>query len=170
MTTKIFYFFIKRWCRQNGWTEPFLEEEECYAFPPNAVIPQRIPVWWNDSYEFGRTIEMSCIGLLASLIHASILLLGIFLWNWRGIGSIYISQVENQKFLACHYCPMTPGVLVEMKDSSQGLFEVQSEFLPKTMLIVTDYSGSYEVKKLVSKSEVKGRILYLFPPNLKSKN
>ncbi len=65
---------------------------------------------------------------------------------------------------------MTPGVLVEMKDSSQGLFEVQSEFLPKTMLIVTDYSGSYEVRKLVSKSEVKGRILYLFPPNLKSKN
>ena len=69
MGTKIFSFFIKRWCRQNRWTEPFLEEEECYAFPPNAVIPQRIPVWWNDSYEFGRTIEMSRLGLLAWFMH-----------------------------------------------------------------------------------------------------
>ena len=99
--------------------------------------------------------------MLSNLVVA----LCMVLWHWRGISSIYISQVENQKFLACHYCPLTTGILVEMKSSSQGLFEVESLILSKpAKLVVTNHSGSKKVTKLVSQAEIQGRVLHLFEP------
>lgn len=158
---------IRKWCKRNGWTEPDWKQGRYYAFAPNAVIPQPIPAWWNTPMWLHLINKFQQPKLLASVLIICfyiMLLLCSFLWQWRGIWSIYISQVDNQKFLACHYCPMTESVLVEMKDSGQGLFEVQSEFLPKTKLLVTDYSESEKVLKLVSKNEVKGRVLFLFDP------
>lgn len=157
---------VERWCERNGWTEPVLKQGKYYAFAPNVVVPQPIPAWWNIPVWL-HLDQLQQRGLLLSLFvifYFIALLLCSFLWSWRGIWSVYLSQVENQKFLACHYCPTTPGVLVEMKNSSQGLQEVQSEFLSKTTLRVTDYSGSKEVTKLVSREEVKGRVLHLFNP------
>ncbi len=37
------YVKKKRWCNQNGWSEPFYQDGRWYAFPPGAVIPQKIP-------------------------------------------------------------------------------------------------------------------------------
>ena len=37
------YRFYCRWCARQGWTEPFCQGEKWYAFPPGAVIPQKIP-------------------------------------------------------------------------------------------------------------------------------
>lgn len=158
----------ERWCKQNKWREPFLQEGKYYAFAPNAVIPQPIPVWWNifAGSSFTTQGEPFILANLASLIfvgfYFSLIIISSFLLPWWGIWSIYISQVGNQKFLACRYCPMTPGVLIEMKDSNQGLQEVEAELIPKTRLLVTDYSGSAEVEKLISREEVQGRVLFLF--------
>lgn len=152
---------VNRWCKHNGWTEPVLKEGKYYAFAPNAVVPQPIPIWWNITDAYKR-LELFYIFVLSSLL---VLVLCLFLWHWRGIWSVYISQVENQKFLACHYCPLTTGILVEIKDSSQGLFEVESLILSKpAKLVVTKYSGSKKVTKLVSQNDVQGRVLYLFEP------
>jgi hypothetical protein len=36
--------WIEEWCRDNGWTELFLQKRnEFWAFPPNAVMPLPIP-------------------------------------------------------------------------------------------------------------------------------
>ncbi|NJR58431.1 MAG: hypothetical protein HC769_05945 [Cyanobacteria bacterium CRU_2_1] len=38
------YVWIENWCKENGWTEPFVRERrEYWAFPPNAVMPLPIP-------------------------------------------------------------------------------------------------------------------------------
>lgn len=153
---------VENWCKKNGWTEPVLKHGIYHAFAPNAVVPEPIPAWWNvtDAYE---RLESICLFVITSLLT---LALCMVLWQWRGIWSIYISQVENQKFLACHYCPLTTGILVELKGSSQGLQEVQSLILsePK-QLVITNYAGSKKVTKLVSQKEVQGRVLHLFDPN-----
>lgn len=162
---------VEIWCERNGWTEPVLKQGIYYAFAPNTVVPEPIPVWWNipiwlhlDEVELQRQLWRSVYYMIFILLFCIAVLLSPFVWEWRGIWSIYISQVENQKFLACHCCPMTPGVLIEMNDSSQGLFEVFSEPLSKTTLRVIDYSGSKEVLKLIPKSEVKGRVLFFLEP------
>jgi len=158
---------VERWCEQNEWTEPVLKDGRYYAFPPNAVMPMPIPAWWNVSIwrSFVDSLQqprISSLVLMSSLMicYYLTLLLCFFLWDWRGIGSVYISQVENQKFLACYYCPITPGSLVEMKSSSRGLQEVQTVTISKpTKLRLTKNMG-----ELVIQEEVKGRVLYLFPP------
>lgn len=33
----------KKWCKENGWTDFFIQKERFYAFPPSAVIPLPIP-------------------------------------------------------------------------------------------------------------------------------
>ena len=42
----------KKWCEVRGWTEPFFQDNKWYAFPPNAVIPLRIPKTWYDYRSF----------------------------------------------------------------------------------------------------------------------
>lgn len=38
------YNWIEDWCRDNGWTDLFIQErKEYWAFPPNAVMPLPIP-------------------------------------------------------------------------------------------------------------------------------
>lgn len=156
---------VENWCERNGWTEPVLKQGIYYAFAPNYVIPERIPVWWN-SYAwlpFSQYQQVALSLLLLIISYYLTLLLCSFLWQWWGIWSIYISQVENREFLACRYCPLTTGILVEAKDSSQGLFEVESLIISKPPgLVVTNYSGSEKVTKIILQSEVKGRVLYLF--------
>lgn len=159
---------VENWCKKNGWTEPVLKHGKYYAFASNAFIPQPIPAWWNIPI-WRHLDELQQRELLLSLFvifYFTALLLCSFLWPWRGIWSIYISQVENQKFLACHYCPLATGILVEMKDSnSQGLQEVEALIISKPPgLVVTNYSGSEKVAKLVSREEVEGRVLFLFNP------
>lgn len=158
---------VDNWCKKNGWTEPVFKQGIYYAIAPNTVVPKPIPAWWN-SYAclpFSQYQQRALSLLLLIISYYLALLLCSFLWEWRGIWSVYISQVENQKFLACHYCPMTTGILVEMKDSSQELQEVQSLILSKPIkLVVTNYFESKKVTKLVSQSEVKGRVLHLFDP------
>lgn len=158
---------VENWCKRNGWTEPVLKQGIYYAYAPSTVVPKPIPAWWN-SYAwlpFSQYQQGALSLLLLIISYYLALLLCSFLWQWRGIGSIYISQVENQEFLACRYCPLTTGILIEMKDSSQGLQEVQSLILSKpTKLVVTNYFGSEKVTKLVSRGEVEGRVLFLFNP------
>ena len=37
--------WIEQWCQENGWTDLFIERRNHYwAFPPNAVMPEPIPV------------------------------------------------------------------------------------------------------------------------------
>lgn len=161
---KVERWCVERWCEQNGWTEPFFKEGKYYAFSPNAVIPQPIPVWWNETDAYERLVDYFCYMVFPSLLLILFLVPCIFLWQWRGIWSVYISQSEKQKFLACHYCPITTGILVEMKSSSQGLAEVKSIILSKpAKLVVINHSGSENMAKLVSQEEVKGRILFIFP-------
>ena len=33
------YIKKQNWCDKRGWTEPFLQDNRWYAYPPNAVIP-----------------------------------------------------------------------------------------------------------------------------------
>lgn len=35
--------WINEWCSDNGWTDPFQERKEYWAFPPCAVMPLPIP-------------------------------------------------------------------------------------------------------------------------------
>ena len=36
--------WIKEWCKENGWTDLFIERYNNYwAFPPGAVMPEPIP-------------------------------------------------------------------------------------------------------------------------------
>jgi hypothetical protein len=35
--------WIDDWCRDNGWTDWFIERSSYWAFPPNGVIPLPIP-------------------------------------------------------------------------------------------------------------------------------
>ena len=38
------YQWVEDWCRENGWTELFLQRRnEFWAFPPNGVMPLPIP-------------------------------------------------------------------------------------------------------------------------------
>lgn len=151
---------VEEWCKRNGWTEPVFKLGQYYAFPPNAGIEQPVPTWWNAPdwlflYNYYQQILKPAYFLL---IPYPALLLCMFLWQWSGIWSIYLSQVENQKFLACHYCPVAPGVLVEMKDPSQGLQEVQGITISKPEKL----RFTKNMAKLVSREEVKGRVLYFF--------
>lgn len=158
---------VEEWCEQNGWTDPVMKQGKYYAFAPNAVTPQPIPVWWNLSISryflnYCQQPETSFLILMSSCTICIYLtgLLCLFLWDWRGIWSIYVSQADNQKFLACHYCPIAPNTLVEMKEPNLGLQEVQTISISKpTVLRFTK-----DMSKLVSQSEVKGRVLYLFEP------
>jgi hypothetical protein len=37
--------WIEEWCQAHGWTDLYMERQDNYwAFPPNAVLPQPIPV------------------------------------------------------------------------------------------------------------------------------
>lgn len=35
--------WIQEWCQDNGWTDPFRERREYWAFPPHGVMPMPIP-------------------------------------------------------------------------------------------------------------------------------
>ncbi len=35
--------WIDSWCRDNGWTDWFVERSRYWGFPPNAVMPVPIP-------------------------------------------------------------------------------------------------------------------------------
>lgn len=35
--------WISEWCQDNGWTDPFQERQEYWAFPPHGVMPLPIP-------------------------------------------------------------------------------------------------------------------------------
>jgi hypothetical protein len=35
--------WVEDWCRDNGWTDLFVERRQFWAFPPGAVMPQPIP-------------------------------------------------------------------------------------------------------------------------------
>jgi hypothetical protein len=35
--------WIENWCRDNGWTDWFIEQSKYWGFPPNAVMPVPIP-------------------------------------------------------------------------------------------------------------------------------
>jgi hypothetical protein len=38
------YHWVEDWCKENGWTELFLQKRnEFWAFPPNGVMPLPIP-------------------------------------------------------------------------------------------------------------------------------
>jgi len=40
---KYSYQWIETWCRENGWTDLFMERRDYWAFPPGAVMPVPIP-------------------------------------------------------------------------------------------------------------------------------
>jgi hypothetical protein len=35
--------WLQEWCRENGWTELYIERCQYWAFPPGAVMPEPIP-------------------------------------------------------------------------------------------------------------------------------
>lgn len=41
---KYAYQWVQDWCQENGWTELFIERYHYWAFPPDAVMPEPIPV------------------------------------------------------------------------------------------------------------------------------
>lgn len=70
--------WIEDWCRENGWTEVFIERPNSYwAFPPGAVMPEPIPVHVLETIKFekGWCLEERIWSILAvaSTIIASIL-------------------------------------------------------------------------------------------------
>ncbi|MBE9182209.1 hypothetical protein IQ268_26950 [Oculatella sp. LEGE 06141] len=36
--------WIQEWCFDNGWTDPFKDRSQYWAFPPHGVMPLPIPV------------------------------------------------------------------------------------------------------------------------------
>ncbi len=48
------YMRKEKWCQEKGWTDLFFQEGKWYAFPPNAVIPQSIPIAW---YDYGSSFS-----------------------------------------------------------------------------------------------------------------
>ncbi len=40
-----------RWCENHGWTEPFYQDGQWYAFPPGAVMALAIPPSFLDSLQ-----------------------------------------------------------------------------------------------------------------------
>ncbi|MGG6293088.1 hypothetical protein ACQ4M4_01590 [Leptolyngbya sp. AN02str] len=40
---KFCFEWIQEWCEENGWTDPFQESKQYWAFPPFAVMPLPIP-------------------------------------------------------------------------------------------------------------------------------
>lgn len=36
--------WLKEWCYENGWTDLYIEQENYWAFPPGAVIPEPLPI------------------------------------------------------------------------------------------------------------------------------
>ncbi len=60
-----------RWCERHGWTEPFYQDGQWYAFPPGAVIPLAIPPSFLDSFQaFSRPF---CLLLLLLLLRLSLI-------------------------------------------------------------------------------------------------
>ncbi|MBD2196025.1 MULTISPECIES: slr1957 family protein [Calothrix] len=68
--------WIEAWCRENGWTDLFVERRNNYwAFPPGCVMPEPIPVqalrlikaekgltaeekWWSISAIIGTVVAV----------------------------------------------------------------------------------------------------------------
>ncbi len=58
-----------RWCDRQGWTEPFYQDGQWYAFPPGAVMPLAIPPSFFDSLQaFFRQFGLLFLLLLLHLI------------------------------------------------------------------------------------------------------
>ncbi|MDJ0681914.1 MAG: hypothetical protein QNJ18_18905 [Xenococcaceae cyanobacterium MO_167.B52] len=64
------YVRKEKWCNVHGWTEPFFQDSKWYAFPPNAVIPQPIPIAWCD---YGSSISQLFYFLLYRLLMLAII-------------------------------------------------------------------------------------------------
>ena len=94
------YFRKKRWCNQNGWTDPFYQDGSWYAFPPRAVIPQEIPMKiWEKIAIVSRTIVLVALGLFACclffiaikvIVESAIHLLPAFIFI--GVYEFFLSQ------------------------------------------------------------------------------
>lgn len=37
------YPYLSQWCRDNGWTDLFVERYQFWAFPPGSVLPLPLP-------------------------------------------------------------------------------------------------------------------------------
>ena len=59
------YMRKEKWCHVHGWTDLFFQDGKWYEFPPNAVIPQPIPIAW---YDYGSTISQLFCFLLYRLL------------------------------------------------------------------------------------------------------
>lgn len=170
---------IQQWCKQNGWTEPVFKQGNYYAFPPNAVIPQPIPI--SKEIFYLKTFCTSfCKVLLAGVIGWSFLTIACFCWNWRGIGSVYISQDNHQhKILACRSCPIDENSIVQLKEPSAPLGQVlATPANPNSRILATNYpspnnlscSEAHQYEEMVSGERIRGRVLYIFPNKLAISN
>ena len=68
-----------RWCERHGWTEPFYQDGQWYAFPPGAVMPLAIPPSFLDSWQaFSRQFGFLLLRLLLLLLRLSLIWLLTF--------------------------------------------------------------------------------------------
>ncbi len=68
-----------RWCANHGWTDPFYQDGQWYAFPPGAVMPLAIPPSFFDSLQaFFRQFCLLLLLLLMLLLRLSLILLLTF--------------------------------------------------------------------------------------------
>lgn len=75
--------WIQEWCQDNGWTDPFQESKEYWAFPPHAVMPLPIPTQALHGIKRQKgisPIERVCLGSVWA-VSAIAAMTGFFLEN-----------------------------------------------------------------------------------------
>lgn len=49
------------WCEEEGYSDPFYRNGECWAFPPNGVMPIRIKTVIGEGYQ--RSVKIGSLTL-----------------------------------------------------------------------------------------------------------
>ncbi|MGQ9866658.1 MAG: hypothetical protein ACUVSQ_10345 [Pseudanabaenaceae cyanobacterium] len=75
--------WILEWCQDNGWTDLFMERPPNYwAFPPNAVMPEPIPVTVLRTIKAQKGLSQDeRFWAIAAVTTAAIGALGSVLWQ-----------------------------------------------------------------------------------------
>ena len=77
---------IRKWCKDNNWTDLFLHENKFYAFPPHAVIPLPVPIEDNKiNYESRRCDQLLYLATAIDLFIFFQMLSRFLLFPWLSL-------------------------------------------------------------------------------------
>ena len=121
---------------------------------------------------FKKSLIKDLLQLLAAVTAVYILTQGvIFSWHWRGLWSIYTTQINHQTVLICRYCSIDYNSIILVKAPNLTLKQVIGlspvSYRP-IRLAVKDYPNnpdSYSSPSIISGEALQGRVLF-FPSSI----